>query len=276
MSEGIGPVQLPSELIKFYEGLRDIQLQNIQSITKSQVFSAPAGWVWDGASPVITAVKPVVGQAQAGALFRQLLELVAAHKPVWTEDVKKLSGMAEKDLSGLLDMVLQGNGEGTAEIVSRLEVHPEVAEFALLYTVKPFLQVFAENAKPYIESENWLQSYCPVCGSKAKTARIDGAEGRRHLRCTSCDTEWLFKLLCCPFCGNDNHRSLKFLQIEETPGYGLHVCEQCKGYLKVIDEQKGGSPELLSNEAATVFLDLIAQQQGYRSIFFLPASIKNR
>jgi len=81
--------------------------------------------------------------------------------------------------------------------------------------------------------------------------------------CRYCETEWLFKLLACPWCNNEDHRSLAFLQIEDTPGYALHVCEQCRGYLKVVDEKNGGFCQMPAVEITTIYLDILARQQGY-------------
>ncbi|MFZ5641789.1 MAG: formate dehydrogenase accessory protein FdhE [Bacillota bacterium] len=260
-----GPVQLPGELAEFYEGIRNVQQQYLEKTGGSQAFKAPVNWVWDGTSPLINEIMPVFDPAPARELFRQLLKLLAVHKQVWAADTEKLAGITAQDFSVLVAAAMQGDREGMAGVITRLGVKPEVARFALLLTVKPVLRVFAEKAGPYIDKENWMQNYCPVCGNKAGAARVDSTTGRRYLRCAYCQTEWLFRLLCCPSCGNEDHRSLAYIQVEETPGYGLHVCEQCKGYLKVIDEQKGGNRELTANEAATLYLDVIAQQQGYRN-----------
>jgi len=264
MSAQTGPVELPRELQGFYTELDAIVQQFVSIVRKCNLYEKPWRFTGDGTNPVIAFVRPAAAPAPARELFCQLLRLLARYKPEWNEDTKRLEGMQEEYFAGLFACALQGDREGAADSAGRLGVRPEVAGFALSYTVKPFLQVYAEVARPYIDCENWLQSYCPVCGSRPMTAKINSAEGKRYLCCPQCETEWLFRILCCPGCGNEDHRSLAFLQVEETPGYGLHVCDRCKGYVKVIDEQKGGNPEFLSNEAATLYLDVIAQQQGYR------------
>ncbi len=56
---------------------------------------------------------------------------------------------------------------------------------------------------------------------------------------------------------------MAFLQIEDIPGYALHVCEQCRGYLKVVDEKNGGFCQMPAVEITTICLDILARQQGY-------------
>lgn len=265
MSKEMGPVELPRELLEFYEGISRIQRRGLEEIRASQGFAVPEGWSREESGPLINSTKPEADPDQARNIFRQLLELLSGHKPDWAGETEKFAGINDRDFTLLIDSALRGEGEEAAGIVNRLEIHPEVANFALFHTVKPFLRVFAENAKEYIDTDGWLKNHCPVCGNKARIARLDSVEGKRYLHCPYCEMEWLFKLLCCPECGNEDHHSLAFLQIDETPGYGLHVCEQCKGYIKVIDEKNGGDPRLLSDAAATLYLDLLARQQGYRS-----------
>ncbi len=267
MAAETGPVSLPRELLDFYNGLWEIQQKYVDECRKMEVFAVPNEWVWNGTSPLAASIKPVVDPDLARELFNQLLELLACHKPDWLAETKKLEGMTKKEFSDLIVFSLAGDRKSVAEIINRLEIRPEVAEFLVFQTIKPFFQVFAEAAKPYLDAENWLQNCCPVCGHKAGMARIkEEEEGKRYLQCSYCETEWLFKRLACPNCGNEDHQTLSFLLIEETPGYQIDVCEVCKSYLKVIDERTGLKPSLARSEIQTIYLDVIAQQKGYSNL----------
>lgn len=259
-------VSLPHDLAQFYKGIVDIRRSFAKTIAEPKAFPVPDAWSWDGQKPLIFDIQPVIDLATARVLCHRFLELLTSCKPVWTGDCNKITGLTDQEFAELITCSLKGEQGPVDGIIARLGISREVMEFAVSQTIKPFLQVFAESAKPYIDTENWLQSHCPVCGHKANIGLIDNNEGKRFLRCAHCDTEWLFKLLSCPWCGNNDHRALSFLQIEETPGYELHTCEQCMGYIKIINERNGGSREVLSDETATIYLDVIARQQGYRDM----------
>jgi len=263
MSKQTGPVSLPQELLDFYDALLDIQQKYLAKSRELHVFSAPEQWVWDETNPLVASIKPVIDPVLARELFNQLLELLACHKPVWVDSIKKLEGMTERDFSDLIVSFLEGDRKRVSGIISRLDIQPEVAEFVVFQTFKPFLRAYAEAASLNIDIENWLENFCPVCGNRAKIAVIRGEEGKRYLRCSHCETEWLYKLLACPNCGNNDHQTLSFLLIEETPGYRLDVCEVCKSYLKTIDARAGLKPNMDTSEIQTIYLDIIAHERGY-------------
>ena len=56
--------------------------------------------------------------------------------------------------------------------------------------------------------DKWDRGYCPVCGAWPALAELVGAEKRRVLRCGRCGTWWSWLVLLCPYCGNDDHRTL--------------------------------------------------------------------
>jgi FdhE protein len=75
----------------------------------------------------------------------------------------------------------------------------------------------------------------------------------------------LYKRLACTYCGNEDHKDLTQLTVEEIPGYQVHACDKCKGYLKVVDQresvEKGVDPFL--TDLMTQDLDEAAKSKGY-------------
>ncbi len=259
-------VSLPREVIRLSEGLRSIQ-EEVLHLThpNERVFSPPDGWVWDGEQPVITSVSPSVDKVMARGLFRHILELLVTCKPEWAGDAGKLKAVGEDDFCRLIEYTIKGENPDFNRIIKTLGIAPEAAGFVFFHTVRPFLKLYSMAACSSLNLDEWMENYCPVCGGKPSLARVERGDGRRYLKCDHCGHEWLFRLLACPRCGNDDHSSLVFLRIEETPGYELHVCECCHGYIKVVNEKTGGDRRVMEDEAATVYLDLIAEQQGYRT-----------
>ena len=83
-------------------------------------------------------------------------------------------------------------------------------------------------------------------------------------------------MLLCPYCGNDDHRSLGTLRSvdggsagagEAGPGRTserVDVCERCHGYVKAVATFTSvPTPRLAAEDAATVHLDVGAREAGY-------------
>lgn len=89
----------------------------------------------------------------------------------------------------------------------------------------------------------------------------------RHLRCGQCSSDWRVGRLQCIYCGNEDHNTLRFLQLEGKPdNTRAEVCDKCNGYLKVITAFAPTTTELLVLEdLAALHLDYIAQGRGFLS-----------
>ena len=69
---------------------------------------------------------------------------------------------------------------------------------------------------------------------------------------------------------------MKFLEQEKSP-YRIDVCEQCKRYIKTLDERKGGDEKRAFipsvEDLATMYLDIVAEKEGYERSWFFPSSV---
>jgi FdhE protein len=144
-------------------------------------------------------------------------------------------------------------------------LHAGILKFIVTNTIKPFLSQVAQQMGKEKWGGSWGKNICPVCGNRPNIGRLAKEDGKRHLRCSLCETEWLYKRLVCYNCGNEDHHTLSFLLVEEIPGYQIDVCEVCKQYLKIIDERAGFHADLQLIDVRTLYLDLIAWQQGYNN-----------
>jgi FdhE protein len=150
------------------------------------------------------------------------------------------------------------------------EKAPEETEMALVETavdlaLQPYLEWAAEQVMPHIEQESWKRGYCPVCGGAPAFAALVEDTGARHLLCSRCRSQWLYKRLGCPFCNNADHTKLLYYPSEDEV-YRLYVCQVCKHYLKAIDLRKATHRVVLAVEPLlTVAMDLAAQKEGYKA-----------
>ena len=104
-------------------------------------------------------------------------------------------------------------------------------------TIKPFLASHAQELIGEVNQELWQRDYCPVCGGISDFAFLEKEAGARWLLCSNCDTQWLFQRLTCPYCGNNDHKSLSYF-VGDSERYRLYVCDKCHCYLKAIDLRK--------------------------------------
>ncbi|MFZ3066182.1 MAG: formate dehydrogenase accessory protein FdhE [Nitrospirota bacterium] len=135
---------------------------------------------------------------------------------------------------------------------------------------KAFLINFAKglNGVGDVVNKHWENSFCPVCGSLPSIGILGGdRDGGMSLVCSLCETQWDFRRLHCPFCGNDNQNDLGYLCSETDEGYRVNYCNKCKLYLKIVDiRKKGKIYSYPVEDILTLPLDILAQEKGYKRL----------
>jgi FdhE protein len=122
----------------------------------------------------------------------------------------------------------------------------------------------AQNA----QSAGSSGSVCPVCGARPQVAvlRPEGDGGKRFLGCSFCSTEWEFRRILCPMCGERDHKKLPRYSVEDMPSVRVEACDTCKYYLKSVDMTIDGLAVPVVDEIATAALDVWAIDQGFHKI----------
>jgi FdhE protein len=111
-------------------------------------------------------------------------------------------------------------------------------------------------------------SLCPFCGSRPVVAvlRSEGDGGKRSLVCSLCFTEWTYRRLLCPGCGEENKDRLPVFAAKEFEYVRVEACDTCRGYIKSIDMTKDGNAVPVVDELATVSLNLWAAENNYQKL----------
>lgn len=150
------------------------------------------------------------------------------------------------------------------ELAEKTGVNYDTIIFISIQSLTPFIEKYAEKLREYIDSNTWLKGSCPVCGGEPLMGRLDEETGKRHLQCYLCRTNWEFARLECPFCGNKDQKKLHYFFDEDNKHHRVELCDQCKGYLKVIDIREVGDRfSLVVENLATLPLDVVARHEGY-------------
>ena len=113
-----------------------------------------------------------------------------------------------------------------------------------------------------------VQPTCPFCFEKPVVAilRPEGEGGRRTLVCGRCLTEWEFRRVLCPNCGEEDREKLPVYTSEAFPHIRVEACDSCRHYIKAVDLTRDGMAVPEVDEIAALPLDLWAIEQGYEKI----------
>jgi FdhE protein len=113
---------------------------------------------------------------------------------------------------------------------------------------------------------------CPACGGPPAVSLVVGwreAEGARYCACALCGTHWNYVRIKCVACGST--KGIGYREIEGGPGtIKAETCEECGTYVKVLHHQKDASLEALADDVASLGLDLLVREDGYRRGGFNP------
>ncbi len=111
----------------------------------------------------------------------------------------------------------------------------------------------------------WEAGFCPVCAAWPLLAELRGLERQRWLRCGRCGAGWPFPHLCCPFCGNTDHRTLPYLAPEAArEARQAAACDRCFAYIKTFATLRPLAPdEVLIQDVTSLELDMAALEAEY-------------
>jgi FdhE protein len=147
-----------------------------------------------------------------------------------------------------------------------VSAQPEPNSFFARVLIQPYAESLAAAYPPHPPGS--AGSVCPICEGRPQAAvlRPEGDGGKRFLLCSVCLTEWEFRRVLCPICGDENHEKLPRYSADDMNGIRVEACDTCHFYLKSIDMTVDGRAVPLVDEVAAVALDLWATEHGYKKI----------
>jgi FdhE protein len=168
-------------------------------------------------------------------------------------------------------------GRWSELLLRHWEQDTEIEDPAEVFLASLLLQPYAQHvtSRMNIRADN-STARCPACGNPPQLSLLrefnNGA--KRSLVCSLCSTEWEFRRVLCPYCGEQHKDKLPVFTAQEFRQARVEACDSCKSYIKCIDLSKDGNAVPPVDDLETLALDLWAQEQGYTrpyaNIFLLP------
>ncbi len=195
--------------------------------------------------------------------FLRLLEIAESRMPGETKDFTRKVREGEIDFAEMIRNSFDPDSE--EEFVTDIDEDTiDLIDLFVEESLRPALENFAAEHSEIINSCEWSEGYCPICGKAPKIGELRGEEGTRFLFCNQCGVEWEFSRIKCPFCGNEEQQSLAYFTVEGEEKYRVDVCNECKRYVKMVDSgESGESLNLDVEDIATLHLDMLAAEEGY-------------
>jgi FdhE protein len=109
---------------------------------------------------------------------------------------------------------------------------------------------------------------CPSCGGAPVSSMVvdwQGAHNTRFCACSLCATLWHVVRVKCTLCGST--KGITYHEIEAGPGAGLiraETCESCSSYAKILLQHADPALDPVADDVATLGLDLLVREAGYR------------
>jgi FdhE protein len=273
LSSLYGQKGIGDNYISFRIDLLEITLKYQELIKPLQVIFPGKEMIhnnFEKGSPLIAFTPVSLSLEILSACFREIIHVFQSHGVCSSEACQWFDTHADNSfIKKITKAITSFDMDGIKELSEPTPIDAHTLILISRELVKPFYHVLASQAGEVASFKHWTEGFCPVCGDMPSFARLSKSkeeEGKRYLWCASCDLEWAFQRMCCPSCGNKDHKKLKFLTTNHREELRVDVCEECKGYIKTIDERKTGQEEattFIKENAASLFLDITAGEKGY-------------
>jgi FdhE protein len=217
-----------------------------------------------------------------------------ARAPLWREDLRdivrtvragsaagvqptldRLAAMDEASLEAIADRLLTG-----ATLDDDAAYVPFVGAALQVYFTRQAASLVVADV-----SHCDVATVCPVCGTRpvASIVRIGGAQANlRYLVCALCHTEWNMVRAKCSSC--EEEKGVHFLSLAVNPdseqagqaAVRAEACDECKTYLKLMNQDKDPLVDPYADDLATLALDLLVDERGFArsgpNLLFHPGS----
>jgi FdhE protein len=255
------------EILDFYQKVREEQ-EKIKVSLKVEPIPMKKEWKEllkkEGFSVIEKKDFPVDLEASF-SLFKSLCEIGKDANPHMAAQVKKIEENIQNKKLDLKKLLKAASDEQKVmQIADELGLDKKILLFLIDKSVKPSIETGVEKILHEIDAETWMKGSCPICGSLPFLSLLKEEVGKRFLLCSYCGYQWRIDRLICPFCNNKEQESLRYLSPEGEEAYRIDLCDKCHQYIKTIDLRRTEATDLSLEDLATLHLDMMASQKGYK------------
>jgi formate dehydrogenase maturation protein FdhE len=216
---------------------------------------------WKNGQPALHCVTP---NLEAHALAERALSIARTLRSEESRPAHCLCAFLEREPERVVDWIklVLGTEDDFSEfelVTHSLGLEPALVDSVLRLVLLPRLALWSQQVCVHLTEGIWPSGQCPICGSGPALAESRGLEQRRRLRCDRCAADWPGEHFRCPFCGESDHRVLRYTFVQgEQDRYRLSICDRCGGRIKIMATLAPLSPPgLLVAEMASIHLELI-------------------
>jgi FdhE protein len=255
------------EILDFYQKVKEAQ-DSIKASLKIDPVQLKKEWkellAKEGFSLIQKEDFPLDIEASV-KLFQALCQIGKEVNPHMAEQVGKIKEILANKRIDLKKLLKEGVKEQRIEqIADEFGLDIKVFSFLIQSSIKPSIEAGMEQLHSELDPETWLKGYCPVCGSLPSLSLLKEETGKRYLLCSYCGYQWRIDRLFCPFCDNREQESLHYLFAEGEEAYRIDLCDKCHQYIKTIDYRNLEESDPVLEDLATLHLDILASQKGYK------------
>jgi len=205
--------------------------------------------------------------AAAAKVLSRIAAYLAHEQKEESTGMNKCAEQIQKDpacASSLFKAILKKDDEKISASAAEVSLEPARLFFLAKLSLKPSLEAIRKACSAMLDKDAWDQGYCPVCGSEPNMAYLD-KKGKRHLHCELCGEEWPYPRVNCPFCKNEDQKTLGYFHSDTEEGLRVDFCKKCLRYLKTVDRREFEIETPMELEyLATLHLDILAEKEGFK------------
>ena len=199
------------------------------------------------------------------SLFHTLCLIGKTANPHMAGQVEKINGILSKNNTELKKLLTEsGKEEAIDRVAADQGLDRQVLLFLIQNSIRPSIEAGMEQLSGELEPEALPKGHCPVCGSPSSLSLLKGEEGRCYSLCSYCSYQWRIDRLSCAACGSKEQGSLEYFYGEGEEAIRIDLCDTCHHYIKTIDYRKIEEIDPALEDLATLHLDVVAVQKGYK------------
>jgi FdhE protein len=159
--------------------------------------------------------------------------------------------------------------ERRAMAIAALKDASPAGDLAVRALIAAALQIHFARLAAMLEAGDLkpvAEGICPCCGSPPIASAVVGwpkAHNTRFCACYLCATMWNEVRVKCLLCGSTD--GISFRAIEGKPDtIKAETCDKCRSYVKVLYQVKDPVLEPLSDDVASLGLDMLLAEEGWK------------